>query len=247
MDSPDYDMNWKWGLFGCLQNCNTCWANIFCWQCIFGKIAGKVGFGKLRGYIWTIVLICICVFAVHCCNLLQQEFQKSKIVECLVIENGFNSMSQDGSGGGPIPIDWENVDDVNILRKWNNPKAKIVLYKLKTMCAGIVGKNSLMENYRDNDVDSYNVLTELAKKEMEYSVTKTIYWMYLVCVLSIMTLTFLLRRRVRIVRKKEGNNWNDCLSSFCCRCCTMCQMTNEFEEEENLQIWDPLHYPESEV
>ena len=121
-------MNWKWGLFGCLQNCNTCWATIFCWKCIFGKIAGKVGFGKLRGYVWTIILICICALAGHLCKLLLKEFEKSKIVECLVIENAFyNSFNQDGNGGGS-PVDWENFD---IRQRLNNPDARLILNKLK--------------------------------------------------------------------------------------------------------------------
>ena len=52
-----FETGFEAGLFGCFGNCSNCLATLLCLPCIWGRIAQKVSFLKLKGVIWAVIIL----------------------------------------------------------------------------------------------------------------------------------------------------------------------------------------------
>merc|ERR1712066_155444 len=92
----------------------------------------------------------------------------------------------------------------------------------------------------------WDVMVALARED-GYELTNDAAVISLIVLFSFLLLLTVmqccLRMKIRGQRKIEGSACEDFCTVFCCMACSQCQMTNEYVEEQKMQLFNPFHYP----
>ena len=207
--------DWKKGLCGCFSNRGNCLATLFCWPCIYGKLANLSGWG--HGVRWAIIMLVWYGGFYVSAIMLKRTFRHAR---CLRIEIATNS----GYNVLPSELAWH-----------------------ENSCGDVTPSNVPVRNPGDRGFN-INYVPMMNESVRLYNSTFIMVLinagLNLLAILASVLLLSCLRRKVRSHRNFNGNRCGDFALSCCCGACVLCQMANEYEDED-IKPWNPFHYPKT--